>query len=328
MVRKQKGFTLIELLVVIAIIGILIAMLLPAIQAAREAARRSACSNNLKQLVLAVHSYHDANSDIVPIQAMNYGVSCFTLLLPYMEQRSAWSNIVSGNNLSGNYTNVVNTLNGFTSSTFVCPTRRAPMLSTGTLSISCTPTDYAACNSASNCWAFDNTTYNGKLANGSIICPADPTPVNTSRHPKGSFSFGGVTDGLSYTAFFGEKHIFKDWTFGNRSELDGPMHANYSDNTYFNSIMRRMGSYPDTNLNASCTAFATGVAAQIHTADGLLDKSGPGDLVAASFGSWHPEICQFGMGDGSVQQINNALPALQCAFLVQRNDGQPLVLEN
>ena len=93
--RQKSGFTLVELLVVIAIIGILIALLLPAVQAAREAARRMQCSNNLKQLGLAMHNYHGALGSFPPgfetrnsVGAVAGGWAWGVYLMPYIEQSS------------------------------------------------------------------------------------------------------------------------------------------------------------------------------------------------------------------------------------------------
>jgi prepilin-type N-terminal cleavage/methylation domain-containing protein len=90
--RPKNGFTLVELLVVIAIVGILIALLLPAIQAAREAARRSQCSNNLHQLSLAMHSHLSATRYVPPAidwsRSTSSGWSALARLLPYMEEQS------------------------------------------------------------------------------------------------------------------------------------------------------------------------------------------------------------------------------------------------
>ncbi|QGQ22027.1 DUF1559 domain-containing protein [Gimesia benthica] len=98
--QSRRGFTLIELLVVIAIIAILIALLLPAVQQAREAARRSTCKNNMKQIGLALHNYHDAfNSFPIGAQFQRSGANWRVGILPYIDQAPAY-NLV---NFSGSF---------------------------------------------------------------------------------------------------------------------------------------------------------------------------------------------------------------------------------
>ncbi|MCM2372869.1 DUF1559 domain-containing protein [Aporhodopirellula aestuarii] len=108
--QKARGFTLVELLVVIAIIGVLVGLLLPAVQAAREAARRMSCSNNFKQLGLAVHNYHSAYNALPKhgtgtyLPRWSFGghndenksqLSMLVGLLPFMEQQAVWEQIVN-----------------------------------------------------------------------------------------------------------------------------------------------------------------------------------------------------------------------------------------
>ena len=108
MIRKERsGFTLVELLVVIAIIGILVGLLLPAVQAAREAARRMSCSNNFKQIGLALHNYHSAfkqfpmqmggtyvDGSSGPSATQNgFRLSWIPAILPFIEQQAIWEQI-------------------------------------------------------------------------------------------------------------------------------------------------------------------------------------------------------------------------------------------
>jgi prepilin-type N-terminal cleavage/methylation domain-containing protein len=138
--RSRQGFTLVELLVVIAIIGILVALLLPAVQAAREAARRIQCVNNLKQIGLAVHNFHDTYNGLPPLGIGGAKRATFHfMLMPFAEAGNVY-NVFNGGNAATNtvfaddmQTNWISRLNATERDAaasvkfFVCPTRRSGM---------------------------------------------------------------------------------------------------------------------------------------------------------------------------------------------------------
>lgn len=183
----RSGFTLIELLVVIAIIGILVGLLLPAVQYAREAARRMQCSNNLKQMGLAMHNYESAYKRF-PAGRTLRGLSAHASLLPYLEQGNVadlidWN--VSWNHADNDLARAAEI------SIFNCPSDP-----TVNVPIGWAPTTYRANQGAGVLWG---------------LAPSDPADVNYGLpDPDGVFyfntylGFGDITDGASNTAAFSE----------------------------------------------------------------------------------------------------------------------------
>src|SRR5262245_6943144 len=130
---KSKGYTLVELLVVIAIIGVLVAMLLPAVQAARESARRSSCSNNMRQLGVALHNHHTSLKVLPQGRGTPFPLvfSVHSYILPFMEEQNL-KNLI---NLKvppidfGATSGALNSVAAHTYiSTFVCPSDRAAII--------------------------------------------------------------------------------------------------------------------------------------------------------------------------------------------------------
>src|SRR5437870_682211 len=232
--RRSLGFTLIELLVVIAIIAVLIGLLLPAVQKVREAAGRASCSNNLKQLGLAFHNYHDATGTLPPARiARDAYPTWAVVVMPYIEgdpTYKLWD-------VSKGYADQTPQARQAQIKIYFCPSRaRTTNISPsdqnrpgngltpgqpGDLSGACG--DYACC-------AGDGTARNQRGANGAIICgnvvdPPNPgpqagedgydqpnndppaLPLIPIKQFRGYTTLSTISDGTSNTLMLGEKHV-------------------------------------------------------------------------------------------------------------------------
>jgi prepilin-type N-terminal cleavage/methylation domain-containing protein/prepilin-type processing-associated H-X9-DG protein len=311
----RTGFTLIELLVVIAIIAVLIGMLLPAIQKVREAASRAKCLNNLKQIALACHNYHDVNNAFplaYDLPRTGGYTTHFIPLLPYLEQENLYQqlyNLALANNTWMGNDPSVNTSGGPASTplaVLACPSDALPS----------SPTTHVA---NFNIYA-GLTSYVGNYGVGPYFWDPNPDPnvgqdgIFSDRG--GPVSILSITDGTSNTILFGERHN-SDPLWDTYASYFGmspivPFYGvfSYSMAYYANLYPLALGAY---KLN-----------------QGLLPCSSAGcqftDAIDRSFvyGSGHTQGANFAFCDGSVRFLSNGING---AAVIPSSSGSVTLLQ-
>jgi prepilin-type N-terminal cleavage/methylation domain-containing protein len=293
---KSRGFTLIELLVVIAIIAILIALLLPAVQQAREAARRSQCKNNLKQLGIALHNYHDTMNTLPPGWVQNNRWGWGTMVLPGLDQAPLY-------NLLGGFAGTTSGGAATTGFSAVMPSFAATSpLQTVLTSFRC-PSDIGTNLVTLTPAAPPVTTTNWGRSNyvavaGVISNIAQIPSTSTGNNGRGAFlqnsrrNFASFTDGLSNTFLLGERQSPQTISTGGVTNYVGghAIWAGVLDEASPQGLAVHLGECqqnPRPNLKSTTAPSPT---------TSLVPIGG--------FGSMHVGGTHFVLGDGAVRFIS------------------------
>jgi len=309
--KARGGFTLVELLVVIAIIGILVALLLPAVQAAREAARRMSCSNNMKQLGLALHNYHDTYN-VIPYGWDNRGRLWSALLLPYLEQGALHDTLLPQESGPGNWDadgSPNEAACGTILSVFRCPTLPGPLGITNE-----DIPNRGVCSYRGN-----SGTESSSDDTSSIINPPGPKSLEMLDQ-NGLFSacrtlrFSDIIDGLSSTVAFGESSTAPGFS------KDGQA----MDHWYIGSPQADPCA---CNGGTGGTEFTEAVGGAVVPMNlRFNDPAAHGILMELSFGSYHPGGAMFTLADGSVQFFPETMDFVAYQALFTRHRGETVTV--